>query len=133
MVAQHQAPPDAPRALGRVLVVDDEPYIREIISQALREEGYEVEVAADGFEAIRQVRETAPDLILLDLMMPALDGRSFLDVYRQAPGLKVPIIVVTAARSAGRDVEHELGTAVVHKPFSIDHLLAVVRRHLEFV
>ena len=120
----------AQRALARILVVDDEPNVRVILSQALGDEGYEVATASDGFEAIREARENPPDVILLDLMMPALDGRTFLDIYRQAPGRKAPIIVITASRVALPDVEDELGVAIVRKPFSIDRILELVRRHL---
>ena len=132
MVTTVEAPVESARALGRVLVVDDEPYVQQILSDALSEAGYQVGVAADGFEAIRRVRELQPDLILLDLMMPAMDGQRFLEIYRQGPGMKVPIIVITAARMAGREVERELGTAVIHKPFDIDRLLELVHHHLEF-
>jgi two-component system response regulator MprA len=127
------ARPVDPPPPARILVVDDEPHIRAVLYEALRDEGYAVSVAGDGFDAIRELREHPVDLILLDLMMPAMDGRRFLDIYRQSPGPKVPVVIVTAARAGGVEIEHELGAAVVHKPFSIDRLLALVRRHLEYV
>jgi two-component system OmpR family response regulator len=110
-------------------VVDDEPNVRAILAAALGDEGYEVATACDGFDAIREARENPPDVILLDLMMPALDGRTFLDVYRLAPGRKAPVIVITAARVT-LDAEEDLGAPIVRKPFSIDRILELVRRHL---
>ena len=121
------------RKLARILIVDDEVNIRTFLSQALEDEGYAVTVASDGYEAMREARESPPDLILLDLMMPLLDGRTFLDIYRHTPGPKAPIVVITADRSKGEDMEDNLAAAVVHKPFSIDRLLTIVRRHLEYV
>ncbi|HET7771244.1 MAG TPA: response regulator [Chloroflexota bacterium] len=122
------APGTAPTR-GRILVVDDEPNVRAILAAALGDEGYEVATACDGFDAIREARENPPDVILLDLMMPALDGRTFLDVYRLAPGRKAPVIVITAARVT-LDAEEDLGAPIVRKPFSIDRILELVRRHL---
>ena len=117
-------------ALGRILVVDDEPNVRAILAAALGDEGYKVATASDGFDAIREARRHPPDVIILDLMMPALDGRTFLDIYRQAPGRKAPVIVITAARVALPDAEEALGAPIVHKPFSIDRILELVRRHV---
>ena len=115
--------------LARVLVVEDDETLRALLAAALRDEGYDVATAADGFEAIRETRERPPDLILLDLLMPALDGLSFLDIYRQAPVPKAPILVVTGAPEYGRQVMERV-EAVVYKPFSMDRVLDLVRRHL---
>ncbi|HEX6987553.1 MAG TPA: response regulator, partial [Planctomycetaceae bacterium] len=60
-----------------VMVVDDDPWLRAIVCEALEEEGYRVTAAGDGLEALRLVERSLPDLVLLDLAMPALDGRGF--------------------------------------------------------
>ena len=119
-------------ALARLLVVDDDEGVRGFLALALRDEGYAVTTAADGYDAIRSAREDPPDLILLDLMVPALDGWSFLDIYRQAPGPKAPIIVVTGVRAAEYAVAYAAPRVeeVLHKPISIDRLLDTVRHHL---
>src|SRR5512147_531382 len=70
---------------GRVLVVDDEPMVRETLGQVLADEGYVVDLAVDGETALERVRAARPDAILLDLMMPGMNGRQFLQALRAEP------------------------------------------------
>src|SRR5690348_14785626 len=78
----------------RVLVVDDEPIVTEVVQRYLIREGYKVSVAADGRAALKEAREGAPDLVVLDLMLPEIDG---LEVCRQLRAeSSVPIIMLTA-------------------------------------
>jgi len=79
----------------KVLVVDDESHVRESIARALRYEGYAVDLAPDGVEALNLVRQDPPDLVILDLQMPRMDG---LDMCRRlrAAGDSMPILVLTA-------------------------------------
>ncbi len=112
----------------RVLVVDDEPAVREAIERALRLEGYEVGVAADGDEALRMLREAPADAVVLDVLMPRIDG---LEACRRlrAAGDRTPILMVTARdgvtdRVAGLDA----GAAdYLVKPFALEELLARLR------
>ena len=84
----------------RILVVDDEPDFRELVTYILTAEGYEVIPAADGLEALQQARWITPDLILLDLMLPELDGLSVCEILRRHPATaRIPVIFVTACTS----------------------------------
>src|SRR5438093_13537954 len=70
---------------GRILVVDDEPMVRDTLAQVLADEGYIVDIAVDGADALACVRAARPDAILLDLMMPGMNGRQFLQALRDDP------------------------------------------------
>jgi DNA-binding response OmpR family regulator len=111
----------------RILVVDDEPSVTDLLAYNLRKAQYDVLVAADGGEALRLARESAPDLILLDLMIPKVDG---LDVCRELRKTSsVPIIMITArGEEIDRVVGLELGADdYVCKPFGVRELLARVK------
>jgi two-component system OmpR family response regulator len=119
---------------ARVLVVDDEPNITELVAMALRYEGFTVQTAASGRDAISAVAAFAPALVILDIMLPDIDG---IEVLRRlvAQGRRVPIIFLTA-RDATEDKVHGLtvgGDDYVTKSFSIEELVArvrvVLRRH----
>jgi two-component system, OmpR family, response regulator MprA len=112
-----------------VLVVDDEAAIRGLIADALDFDGYTVRTARDGADALEKVARDRPDAIILDLMMPVMDGRSFLSACRRDPRCAdIPILVVSAAHDLGA-IAPELGArACLAKPFDIDVLLAVVDR-----
>ena len=111
----------------RILVVDDEPAVSDLLAYNLRKAHYDVIVAADGQEALKQSRQTSPDLILLDLMIPEVDG---LDVCRELRKTSdVPIIIITArGEEIDRVVGLELGADdYVTKPFSVRELMARVK------
>ena len=114
---------------ARVLVIDDDEHILAMLGEALGTEGYEVQGAMDGAAAIGAIRRSRPDVILLDLMMPVLDGFSFLDLYRQLPGPHVPVIVITAAAREAREEVAGKADEVIPKPFSVDHVLQIVNRY----
>ena len=115
------------RTANHVLVVDDEPAIVEIVRDYLVDAGYRVSTAHSGEEALRQVRSIRPDLIVLDLGLPGLDGLDVARAIRQS--CRVPIIMLTArSDEADRVVGLELGADdYVVKPFSPRELLARVR------
>jgi DNA-binding response OmpR family regulator len=110
----------------RILVVDDEPAVRDLLAYNLRKAHYDVLVAADGREALRLAGEASPDLILLDLMIPEVDG---LDVCRELrKSNNVPIIMITArGEEIDRVVGLELGADDVTKPFSVRELMARIK------
>ena len=120
---------DAAGTTARVLVIDDDEHMLSLLGEVLGTEGYEVVGAMDGAAAIGAIRRSRPDLILLDLMMPVLDGFSFLDLYRQLPGPHAPVIVITAAARAQREEVAEKADEVILKPFSVDHVLQIVNRY----
>jgi DNA-binding response OmpR family regulator len=108
---------------GRVLVVDDEPMLRDTLGQTLSAEGYVVDLAVDGETALERVRAARPDAILLDLMMPGMNGRQFLQALRDDDAYKnVPVMIMTAVH--GLEISATLGASeVVEKPFNVDELL----------
>jgi len=117
----------------RILVVDDEPAVRDLLAYNLRKAHFEVLVAADGREALRLADEGSPDLILLDLMIPEVDG---LDVCRELrKNSDVPIIMITArGEEIDRVVGLELGADdYVTKPFSVRELMARIKAVLRRV
>jgi len=111
----------------RILVVDDEPSIREILAIQLSRMGYDVTIAADGEEGLEAYKKEKPDLILLDMMMPRLDGISVCQQIRaleKQSGGRVPILFLTA-----RDTRHDKTSAAlsggddfVAKPVSMQEL-----------
>lgn len=114
----------------RILVVDDEPQIQRFLKLGLTAGGFAVTAAMTGGEAIRMIAATAPDLVLLDLGLPDLDGK---DVIRQARAFSaVPIIVVSARDREAEKIEaFDLGADdYVNKPFGIGELLARIRTAL---
>jgi len=115
----------------RVLVVDDEPNIVDILRFNLEREGYEVITASDGLEGLSQARSQAPDLILLDVMMPEMDGFQVCQELRREDKL-TPIIMLTAREEeADRVMGLELGADdYVSKPFSVRELMARVRTNI---
>jgi CheY-like chemotaxis protein len=117
----------------RVLVVDDDPVIRSTVAELLTDEGYRVQQAGDGAEALEIIRVAAPDAIVLDLMMPVLDGWAFVDHCRGEPGCAdVPIVVMSATHALHETAQrlHAMGVrAVLAKPFDVDALIAIVQRY----
>ena len=115
----------------RVLVVDDEQNIVDILRFNLEKEGFEVVTAANGLEALAQARSCDPDLILLDVMMPEMDGFQVCEKLRSEDKL-TPIIMLTAREEeADRVLGLELGADdYVPKPFSVRELMARVRTNI---
>ena len=110
----------------RILVVDDEPSIAELLSDALVFEGYQVGVAATGAEALEQVRSFRPNLVMLDVMLPDFDGNEVCRRLRNQ-GEQVPVMFLTARDTVEDKVAGlSLGDDYVTKPFSIDELTARV-------
>jgi DNA-binding response OmpR family regulator len=109
---------------GRVLVVDDEPMVRETLGQVLIDEGYVVDLAVDGETALERVHAARPDAILLDLMMPGMNGRQFLQALRDEPAFAhVPVMIMTAVHGIQFDLATLGASEVVEKPFDVDELL----------
>ncbi|WP_062381473.1 response regulator transcription factor [Demequina pelophila] len=111
----------------RILVVDDEDNLRTMLCAALRYAGYDVHEAVDGHDGLRAVREVRPDLIVLDVMMPKLDGFAVCKRLRDA-GDRTPVIFLTARDSPKDKVEGLTlgGDDYLDKPFNLDELVARV-------
>jgi DNA-binding response OmpR family regulator len=118
----------------KVLVVEDEPLISEMISKSLRLEGYQVDTATTGEEGLKKVREGVPDLVLLDILLPKIDGWEVLTRMRDDARTKViPIIMLTALSDEKSKVQGLRGGAddYVTKPFSALELMARVEAVLK--
>src|SRR6188768_2927859 len=110
----------------RILVAEDEPLIRALVTMAFEAEGYDVDMAADGAEALAKACQQPPHAIVLDLMMPVMNGWDFLDAWQCQPTSQaVPVVVISAGYhqedQAPLDVQ-----AYLTKPFDIDRLVATV-------
>ena len=115
---------------GKILVVDDEVYILHILDFILGAENYDVITATNGEQALQKVREEKPDLVILDIMMPKLDGYETCRLIKKDPATKmIPVILLTAK---GREVDQKLGHEVgasdyMTKPFSPTKLIERVQ------
>ena len=110
---------------GRILVVDDEVGIRDTIGRFLESEGYDVAYSSNGMDALDQVSAQHPDVILLDLMMPGMNGREFIAALRDELKLtRIPVLVMTGMQGLPPHQAIALGASdVVEKPFDIDDIL----------
>jgi len=126
--ADDRTPAEAPGAAARVLVVDDEPALRDALESSLAFEGYQVCTATDGYEALEAVEREHPDLVLLDIMMPRMDGLTAVRRMRSR-GDAVPVLMLTARDAVGDRVTGlDVGADdYLAKPFELDELLARVR------
>jgi DNA-binding response OmpR family regulator len=118
----------------RVLIAEDEPSILASLEFLLRESRYEVRAARDGEEALRLVESFAPELVLLDVMMPARSGLEVCQKIRENPAWRPIKVVMLTARGRASEIEKGLALgadAYVTKPFSTKELLARVRELLE--
>jgi CheY-like chemotaxis protein len=111
----------------RVLVVEDNPDLRELLADALADSGYGVEQVSNGAEALARLETSLPDVILLDLMLPVMDGAEFLRARQDRPFLaRVPVMVLTAHPFHHRILDGLGATLVVRKPYNLDELLDAV-------
>src|SRR5262249_58827263 len=117
---------------GRILIVDDEANARTALAELLRDDGYTVETAADGFKALPKLDDFAPDLVLTDLKMPGLDGIGLMRKARERDPECVAIVMTAfgAVETAVAAVRDGAG-AYVTKPINVDELSLVVERALE--
>ena len=107
-----------------ILVVDDDDDIRDALVGLLRDAGLNVVEAADGRQALEMAHSTSPRLILLDLMMPVMDGLTFLREREKSEVIAgIPVVVITASGRSAVPGAH----GVLHKPFSVDELLDAVK------
>jgi len=108
-----------------VLVVDDEAAIRELLQLILETEGHAVTLAPDGAVALAQLETLEPDVIILDLKMPVMDGHEFARRYHERVGAKAPIVVISAVQRLAEATELH-ACAVLAKPFELQVLLDAI-------
>lgn len=114
----------------RILVVDDDQSIREMIMLALEDEGLEVIGAPEGESALAMIPELQPDLILLDTRMPIMDGREFATRYQQLDCASAPLIILTAGDNPEETAAELRADGYLPKPFDLTELSRVVDEHL---
>ncbi len=109
-----------------VLIVDDELDIRQALAEVLASEGFDVEAAQDGQEALAKARALHPRLVLLDLMMPRMNGWEFRRAQKGDPDVaRIPVLIISAFSPQG-DLDAE---GYIEKPFDVDQLVSAVRRY----
>jgi CheY-like chemotaxis protein len=113
-----------------ILFVDDDESIREFVSMALTDEGYQVTTAAHGAAALEVVQQSRPSLILLDMRMPVMDGRAFLQEYHKTQGPHAPIIALTASRNAPDTQVPPEVSSFLAKPFDLNELLDLIGQYM---
>jgi DNA-binding response OmpR family regulator len=117
--------------MTRILVVDDEPDLLRFVRRALEAEGYQVQTATDGADGLRLALTTEPDLIVLDLLMPGVDGQAVLSaVLAQDPDMRVLVLSATADVQARIACLERGAVDFLAKPFAVRELLARVRSRL---
>jgi len=105
-----------------ILIVDDEAAGRDALREALEDEGYQVAVARDGLDAMRQLETALPSLMILDLLMPGMHGNALYDEMQKSPQLaRIPVLVTTADPTRA-----PVGVPTIDKPLRLDRLLSLV-------
>lgn len=112
---------------SNILVVDDDPALRMVLSMALESEGYRVDTASSGEEALMKVWDSLPGVIVLDVHLPAMTGVGLLKVLRHMlPERPLPVVMMTGGEHVS-EIDHQGADAFLRKPFTLDALVDVVR------
>lgn len=111
-----------------VLVVEDEPYLCDLVADVLESEGHTTRKASNGRDALTMIAAREPQIILLDLMMPVMDGWEFMSELKGNPRWRdIPVVIITAVYDVARIQQETGASAVITKPFDIDQLADLVR------
>ena len=117
-----------------VLIVEDDPAARQLMDRFFRREGYQTALAADGVEGLGRAMAQPPDLVMLDLAMPRMDGLRLLRTLRDIDTLRTVPVIVSTSRSDGEAVDEAISLGVeqylVKTRYTLKDLSAIVRRHL---
>ena len=115
----------------QVLIVEDDPALRETLTQVLADEGYDLLSACDGLEAVNCLKKgKRPDVILLDLSMPVVNGWEFRMFQMREPDLaRIPVIIITAGGYTREEVAWLEPSALIPKPVDLPFLLSSIRKH----
>jgi CheY-like chemotaxis protein len=113
-----------------ILIVDDDAGIRQLVTLFLEHKGYQAASVANGQEALSHLRHSQPELILLDLMMPVMDGAEFRQAQQQDPQLSsIPVVVMSAAENIEAQAPQLTADSYLPKPIDFDALSALVEQH----
>ena len=106
---------------ANILIVEDDPDILSSLAEAIREEGFEVETAANGYQALTRLESSQPDLIFLDLMMPLMDGWKFLEsAHQRFPEMHAPVVLLSAVHNLTEEARRLGVRAFLSKPFDLE-------------
>ena len=119
-------PPDD----NEILLVEDDADLAEVVALVLEQAGFHVAMASNGVEALQRVDDHMPSLILLDMLMPVMDGWQFAREFRSRHGSATPIVVLTAAEHACERANEIAADAVLQKPFEMDRLVQMASRFI---
>lgn len=114
-----------------VLVVDDDPDLLSLVAMVLEGEGYQVETARDGREGLDAIARRMPDLILLDMKMPIMNGWEFAREFKSKYNGRAPIVVITAYTDAKKRAEEIGADGWIGKPFDLDTLVGIVGKYIK--
>ena len=118
------------RERDQILILEDDDQIATVLRDSLSDEGYEIQCASNGRDGLRILAQWVPDVIVLDLMMPVMDGPTFRAAQRalQPRLANVPVIVLSGAREARAQAHRLAAAAAITKPFELDEVLTTVGR-----
>lgn len=113
--------------MPKVLVVEDDPDLAAMCSLILQDAGYEIDVALNGYEAYKQLTNDGIDVVLLDVMMPVLDGITVCKMVKRNPSTRdLPVIIMSASQRLREEAKRCCADAIIPKPFDIDQLVTTV-------
>ena len=115
----------------RILVIDDDPTLIKVIKPFLESQDYTVQVATNGEEGIEEIRKQAPDLIVLDVQMPKMNGYTFIFELKKISAVTIPIIVLTSKEGMAEIFKVEGVKEYISKPFKPEVLLTAIKKHIE--
>ncbi|MCL5962323.1 MAG: response regulator, partial [Chloroflexi bacterium] len=115
----------------RIVVADDDPYVLDLVKMILEPEGFSVQSASNGQEALTEIAQQRPDIALLDVMMPVMDGvRCCRELRKNPETSKIPVVVMSAGANLSKTAKEIGANGFIAKPFSIDDLIAILQRQL---
>jgi len=118
--------------MSQILIVEDDPMIQDLLDEILQDEGFDTVVAADGQTGVELARADHPSLILMDIMLPVMDGAAAIRQLKADPATRtIPIIAMSAGATLVRHAEALPADDVLRKPFNLDVLLASVTMQLK--
>lgn len=130
-MADTTSPLGSQRAAPLVLLVEDDAAVRSTLAAILHDEGCDIIIAPNGFDALVSLEQHNPDIIVLDWMMPVVDGQHFLQALREEYGRRTPVLVISAGRVSPETATASGADAYLQKPFDIDELMRVLSELVE--
>jgi CheY-like chemotaxis protein len=131
MPVSYAARPEQDMTATRILVVDDDPTIRSVLEALLEDEGFAPAIASNGREALESVATSPPALVLMDIMMPVMDGVEAVRQLKSNPETAtIPVIAMSAGFILRESISELLADSIISKPFDLDALIATIHANL---